>query len=283
MKGFNLMPMPTLEELLAAGAHFGHKKERSHPKAKQNVFTIRDSVLVIDLEKTLEGLEAALKELEKLFKEGKTILFVGTKRQAKEAVKRSAESLQMPFVTERWLGGMLTNYETISRSLKQIPKLEELIKSEEFGKYTKKEKSRIEEKLIKLLSTFGGLKEITKLPDALFIVDTAKENVAVLEARKSSIKTFGICDTNSNPDLIDFPIPANDDSEKTIGLILDSIAENLKSKVSKVKVEDVEIKAPTSDELKSQPEKVEKEEPKEKETEKKITKKVTKKTKKEEK
>lgn len=220
--------MPTLSELLEVGAHFGHKKERSFPKARKFTYTIRDSVYVIDLEKTIEGLEAAIEYMQKTIQAGKIILFVGTKRQAKAAVKTTAENLKMPYVVERWLGGMLTNFETIHKSLKQLEKLEELVKSEDFQKYTKKERKRIEEKIIKLNSTFSGLNKMTKLPDILFIVDTAKESVAAAEARKIGIPIVGICDTNANPDLVDIPIPANDDSEKTIQLILKKIEEELK-------------------------------------------------------
>ena len=240
--------MPTLSELLEAGAHFGHKKERSFPKAKKFTYTIRDSVYVIDLEKTLEGLTSAINKLQELFQEGKIILFIGTKRQAKEAVKKTAESLKMPYVVERWLGGMLTNYETINKSLKQLEKLEELTKNPEFQKYTKKERKRIEEKIAKILSTFGGLRKMIKLPDALFVVDTAEEKVAVLEARKMEIPIIGICDTNANPDLVDYPIPANDDSEKTINLLLNKIAESLKGLKADVKKDEkTEIKDTKSD------------------------------------
>lgn len=223
------MPTPTLTELLEAGAHFGHKKERSHPRAKKFTFTIRDGVYVIDLEKTVEQLKLSIDYLQKALQDGKTILFVGTKRQAKEAVKKTAESLGMPYITERWLGGMLTNFETISKNLKQLEKLEELVKSEDFQKFTKKERRRIEEKIAKILVVFSGLRKMNKLPDVLFIVDAAKESVAVAEARKMNIPIIGICDTNANPDLINWPIPANDDSEKALQLILAEVEENLKA------------------------------------------------------
>lgn len=223
-----IMPTPTLNELLEAGAHFGHKKERSTPKAKQFTYTIRDSVYVIDLEKTIEKLKIAIDYLKKAIQNGQIILFVGTKRQAKEAVKKTAESLNLPYTTERWLGGTLTNYETIAKNLKQLEKLEELTKSSDYEKYTKKEQKRIEEKIKKMTAIFGGVRKMTKLPNILFIVDIAKEDVAVREARKMEIPIVGICDTNANPDLVNFPIPANDDSEKTIKLILANIEESLK-------------------------------------------------------
>jgi len=222
--------MPTLTELLEAGAHYGHKKERSFPRAKQFTYTIRDSIYVIDLEKTREQLKLSLEWLQKAIGSGQIILFVGTKRQAKEAVKKTAQNLKMPYIVTHWLGGTLTNFETISKSLKKLSELDELVKSDDFAKYTKKERKRIEEKRMKLNALFEGLKNLTKLPDILFVVDTAKENVAVLEARRIKIPIVGICDTNANPDLIDYPIPANDDSEKTIRLILGTIEAGLKAK-----------------------------------------------------
>lgn len=222
------MEMPTLTELLAVGAHYGHKKERSFPRAKQFTYTIRDSIYVIDLEKTLEQLQKAIEYLQKAVQSGKVILFVGTKRQAKEAVKKTAQNLKMPFITQKWLGGTLTNFETINKSLKKLTELEDLTKSEDFVKYTKKERKRLEEKKTRLEGIFEGLKGLSKLPDVLFAIDTAKENVAVLEARRMNIPIVGICDTNANPDLIDIPIPANDDSQKSIQLILSKIEEGLK-------------------------------------------------------
>lgn len=227
--------IPTLTELLEAGAHFGHKKERSHPRAKDFTYTIRDSVYVIDLEQTVARLEKAIEYLKKQVEAGKTVLFVGTKRQAKGAVKKTATGLGMPYIVERWLGGTVTNFETINKSLKQLTKLEELVKSEEFGKYTKKERSRIEEKIIKLNSIFEGIREMKYLPDVLFVVDAAHEDVAVLEARKIGMPIVGICDTNANPDLINYPIPANDDSEKTIALILGAIESGVKDSIVRQK------------------------------------------------
>ncbi len=232
------MPMPSLTELLEAGAHYGHKKERSYPRAKKFTYTIRDSIYVIDLEKTIAHLKLALDWLQQATHSGKIILFVGTKRQAKEAVKKTAQNLKMPYIVAHWLGGTLTNFETINKSLKKLSELDELIKSEDFAKYTKKERKRIEEKRIKLNALFEGLKNLSKLPDILFVVDTAKENVAVLEARRMNIPIVGICDTNANPDLIDYPIPANDDSEKSIKLILGKIEEGLKVKKTEEKDEE---------------------------------------------
>lgn len=220
--------MPTLTELLEAGAHFGHKKEKSFPRAKQFTYTIRDNIYVINLEKTLEQLTKAISYLKKEISEGKTVLFLGTKPQAKEAVKTLALGLGMPYMIEKWPGGMLTNFETIRRSLKTLSNIEEQTKSSEFALYTKKERRRIEEKAAKLNLIFEGIKDFKSLPDAIFVVDTNKESVAVLEARKMGIPIVAICDTNANPDLVDIPIPANDDSINTIQLILGKIAEGLK-------------------------------------------------------
>lgn len=225
--------MPTLTELLEAGAHFGHKKEKSFPRARKFTYAIRDNIYVVDLEKTIEQLEKAIEYLKKSVQAGKVILFVGTKRQAKAVVKKTAENLNMPYMVERWPGGMLTNFETIRKSLKTLTDLEEKMASEEFQLFTKKERKRIEEKCQRLNSIFEGVKNFKNLPDVLFIVDTAKEDVATSEAIKREIPIVGICDTNANPDLIDIPIPANDDSEKTIALILGKIEEELKNIVSK--------------------------------------------------
>lgn len=259
--------MPTLNQLLEAGAHFGHKRERSFPRAKQFTYTIRDSVYVIDLEKTIEQLDISLEFLKKAVGSGKTILFVGTKGQAKEAVKKTATSLNMPFIVQKWLGGTLTNFETINKSLKKLNELEELIKSEDFNKYTKKERKRIEEKRIKLEAIFEGMKNLSKLPDILFVVDTAKENVAVLEARRMEIPIVGLCDTNANPDLISYPIPANDDSKKTIELILAKVVEELKG---------IKVQIPQAEEVVEKSAPAEKPAPKVKATVKKPTKKSNK-------
>ena len=222
--------MPTLAELFEVGAHFGHKKEKSYPRSKQFTYTIRDNIYIVDLEQTVNQLEKARAFLNKKNADGKTILFVGTKRQAKDQVKKVAQNLKMPYMVERWPGGMITNFETIYKSLNTLKKLEDQIKSEEFKLFTKKERKRIEEKKNRLNLIFEGIKDMKNLPDVIFVVDCAKEDVAVKEAIKKNIPIVGICDTNSNPDLIDIPIPANDDSQKTIELILNKIEEGIKEK-----------------------------------------------------
>lgn len=214
------MELPSLEEFLQTGAHFGHKKERTHPRAKKFIFGIRDSVNIIDLEKTTVVLKEALDFIKQTISSGKTILLLGTKRQVKDFIKESAEKNSLPYINQRWLGGMLTNFETIRKSIKLLDSLEAEMAGEDYQKLTKKEKLLIERKKDKLLGTLQGIRILNRLPDALFIVDTAKENTAVLEARKMNIPIVGICDTDANPELITYPIPANDDAAKSLGLIM---------------------------------------------------------------
>lgn len=222
------MPTPTIVDLFEAGVHFGHKKERSHPKAKEFIFTLKDGVYVIDLDKTTAYLGEALTYLKKQISDGKTVLFVGTKRQAKEMVKNAAEALSMPYVTKRWLGGTLTNFETVQKSIKEMEKLEERTKSPEFEALTKKEKKIIQDKLTKLQGIFEGLRQMKYLPDALFVLDAAHEKLAVSEANKMNIPVVATCDTDANPENIDYSIPANDDAAKSVDLIMNQVSAVLK-------------------------------------------------------
>ncbi|AKM82005.1 TPA: 30S ribosomal protein S2 [Candidatus Berkelbacteria bacterium] len=212
--------MPTLIELLEAGAHFGHKKERSHPKAKEFTFTLREGVYVIDLEKTLSGLEAALEFLKKQASLGKTILFVGTKKQAQVLTQKVAENTGMPYISHRWLGGTLTNFETIRRNITQLDTLEAKTNSPEFDLLTKKEKKVITDKIEKLMSTFGGVRKMRNLPDAIFVIDAAKEKLALEEGNRMEIPIAAICDTDANPEMVTYPIPANDDAPKTLDMLM---------------------------------------------------------------
>lgn len=212
--------MPTLMELLEAGAHFGHKKERSHPKAKEYIFTLREGVYVIDLDKTKAYLEKALTFLKQQASLGKTILFVGTKRQAKELIKTVAGSTNMPYINRRWLGGTLTNFTTIRRNLQNLESLENQTKSPDFQKITKKEQKMVNDKLTKLIDTFGGVRAMKNLPDVIFVVDANKEKLAVTEANITEIPLVAIADTDANPDEIQYPIPANDDAPKTLELLM---------------------------------------------------------------
>jgi len=266
--------MPTLVELLEAGVQFGHKKQKSHPKAQEYIFTLREGVYVIDLEKTAAYLERALDFLKKEINLGKTVLFVGTKRQAKDITREVAESLNMPFVTHRWLGGTLTNFETLNRSLKTLEKLTNEMNSPEFESLTKKEKKMINDKVAKLELMFGGVKDMKRLPDALFIVDGKGEEIAVKEAAIVEIPCIAICDTDVDPSKITYPIPANDDAPKSLNFIMNIVKEaGMEAMGTSVKNEAVNKEMSIKEEITEKPT----EKPVEK-AEKKMVKKAVKKT-----
>lgn len=217
------MPLKTLKELFDLGLHFGHIRSYSHPGSKAFVFTIKDGVCIIDLEKTKGGLKGAREYVKKLAKEGKTILFIGTKRQAAEFIKEQAEKIKMPYIHRRFVGGTLTNFETV---LKNIQKLKDLEKKEKAAKEgSKKEYRQIVKEKERLEKLLGGLATLEKLPDALFVVDVFKEKNAVFEANRLKIPIVAIVDTNGDPSKIDYPIPANDDSQKGVEFIISQIAE----------------------------------------------------------
>lgn len=217
--------IPSLRDLVDAGAQFGHRRSRTYPTSRQYAYGLRDRVYVIDLEKTRDRLEVAAKAVTELAQQGKTFLFVGTKPQAAATVKQIAEQLGQPYIVHRWLGGMLTNFETLHKSLQKIERYTTLMTTDQFEEFTKQEQSRIRKELARLERNFGGLRKLNRLPDALVIVDIHEENIAVAEARALSLPIIAIVDTNSNPDLVTYPIPANDDSRKTIELILKVVAE----------------------------------------------------------
>ncbi len=218
---------PSLRDLMAAGAHFGHKRERSHPKAKSYIYTLREGIYIIDLEKTREALEKALKVLGEWAADGKTILFVGTKPQAADLVKAAAEKAGMPYITHRWPGGLLTNFETVVQNLKNLDTLESNLNSDQYVNWTKKERRVLSEKIRKNNETLGGIRTLRQLPDALFVVDVVAEATAVEEAHRLGLPIVGVCDTNANPDRIDYPIPANDDARKSVELVTDLVAETI--------------------------------------------------------
>ena len=213
--------------MFKAGAHFGHRTNRWHPKMKPFIFSSKKGIYLIDLTKTQEMLEKALEYMEKLVKEEKTILFVGTKNQVKKPLKAMAEATAMPYVVGKWLGGYLTNFAVVRRSIK---KYQDLLSQRDLGKldkYTKKEQLNIDREIKRLEARVGGLANLTKLPDALFIWDLKKEETAVAEARNKNIPIIGVCDTNVNPELLNYPIPANDDASKTVKVILDAIQKTI--------------------------------------------------------
>lgn len=225
-----------IKALLEAGAHFGHKSSRWHPKMSAYIHSKRDGSHIIDLTKTVEALELALDFLTKTAAEGKQILLVSTKRQAKEKVKEVAEAVGMPYVSERWLGGMLTNQNTIGGRIKYLKDLEARMQSGDLAaKYNKLEVQRFQEEIDEMNRLYGGIKEMQKKPGAVFIVDMLQDNTAVREARKIHSPVIGLADSNVNPGLADYPIPANDDATKTINLILDYVQKAIEEGKAKIK------------------------------------------------
>lgn len=221
------MNIPKLEEMLKAGMHFGHRTNRWHPKMEPFIFTKKNGIYIINIEKTQEQLKKALEYMIKLQNEGKTILFVGTKKQVKVPMKKMAEELKVPYIVGKWLGGLVTNFEVIKKSIKKYQGLLADKESGKLSKYTKKEQLEFERETKRLEERVGGLTSLIKLPDAIFIWDIKEEKTAVVEANSKNIPIIAICDTNVNPDLVDFPIPANDDATKTVDLILNCIQDNL--------------------------------------------------------
>ena len=218
------------EEMAQAGLHFGHKTSRIHPKINPYLFGARNDVHIFDLEKTKEKMEEALKFIQGLIAEEKTLLIVGTKIQMKALVKKVAEECKLPYVSERWLGGTFTNFETIKKRVEYLKELEDKKKEGEFEKYTKKERLGID-KEIKILETkVGGIRELNKLPDAILILDIRKDEIAVKEAKMKGVKIIGIVDTNVNPELVDYPIPANDDALSSVRYILEKVKETILKK-----------------------------------------------------
>jgi small subunit ribosomal protein S2 len=215
----------SVQELLKSGAHFGHLTRRWNPKMKEFIFMQRNGIHIIDLKKSASYLQEALDEVTKLARAGKTILFVGTKKQAQEIIKTEAVRCGMPFVTHRWLGGMLTNFSTVRKSISRMEEIEKMKKDGTFEELTKKEGLMLEREREKLEQTLGGIANMTRLPGAIFVVDTIKEHISINEAVKLNIPIVSIVDTNSDPDIPDHIIPANDDSARTIQLITAQIAD----------------------------------------------------------
>ena len=215
------MSIVSIKDLLQAGVHFGHQSRFWNPKMEEFIFGERNKIHIIDLEKTVPMLYSALETIHEIAKKGGKILFVGTKRSASDIIASSAVNCGQFYVNHRWLGGMLTNWETVSQSIKRLKELESKIESGEINNLTKKEKLNIERSKEKLDLNLGGIKNMPNLPDAIFIIDINKESIAVQEAKKLNIPVIAICDTNSNPNNIDFPIPGNDDAVRSISLYCD--------------------------------------------------------------
>ncbi len=215
----------TIKDLLEAGVHFGHQTKRWNPKMKKFIFTARSGIYIIDLQKTLKCLEIACQKVKEVVRGNQSLLFVGTKKQAQEVVREEALRCGAFYVTERWLGGMLTNFQTIRRNIKRLKDLERMKEDGTFDKLTKKEVLKLEKEMAKLEKVLGGIKEMSRLPGLLFVVDSKKERIPVAEANKLGISIIALIDTNSDPDPIDFPIAANDDAIKSIKVITRQIAE----------------------------------------------------------
>ena len=228
------MNIPTHQEMLDAGVHYGHMKRKWNPKMLPYIFMERKGIHIIDLNKTTECLEDTAQALKQIAKSGRKILFVATKKQAKDIVADAAKSVDMPYVTERWLGGMMTNFATIRRSIKKMQSIDNMLKDQSLTSITKKERLTLGREKDKLERELGGIAKLNRLPSAIFLVDISHEHIALAEAKRLNLKTFGIVDTNSDPNKVDFPIPANDDASKSVKLITQvitaAIAEGLKER-----------------------------------------------------
>jgi small subunit ribosomal protein S2 len=223
------------EEMTRVGVEFGHRTSRIHPKMKPYLYGVKNMVHIIDLEKTVEKLKETLEFIQELISAGKTLLLVGTKIQVKDLVREAAQDCSLPYVVERWIGGTFTNFEVIKKRIEYFKDLEKKKTEGELEKYSKKEKAKIDRELKNLELKFGGIKNLEKLPDAIFVLDMKKDAAAVKEARMKGIKVIGLADTNVDPTLADFPIPANDDAVSSVKYILDKVKEAILKAKPKVK------------------------------------------------
>ncbi|HEX5430260.1 MAG TPA: 30S ribosomal protein S2 [Patescibacteria group bacterium] len=217
----------SLMEMLKAGVHFGHKTSLWNPKMAGYIYTNRNNIHILDLEKTKKKLDEALNFAKSTAANGGTVLFVGTKRQAKEVVRAAAESCGMPYVVTRWLGGTFTNFRTIQRTIKKMERYEKMIADGEISKYTKKEQLMIAREVEKMKTFFSGIKDMRKLPEAIFVLDTKYDHIPVTEARQSKVKVIGLVDTNSDPTKVDYVIPSNDDAIKVIEFMAKAMADTI--------------------------------------------------------
>ena len=224
--------IPTIQEMLEAGVHFGHQTRRWNPRMKPYILTARNGIYVIDLEKTLECLQRAVEKILRVRATGASVLFVGTKLTIQGAVREEASRVGMPYVTTRWLGGMLTNYQTIRKSIKKLEDIERMENEGVLADLTKKEASELLEQKAHLTDVFGGIRNMRSLPGAVFVADAKTEQIALAEAKRLNIPTIAIVDTNTDPNLVDYPIPANDDAIKSVRLIAATIANAVMSGAS---------------------------------------------------
>ncbi len=231
------MSRTNFKELLDAGVHFGHLKRKWDPNMAPYIFMERNGIHIIDLEKTVAKIDEAAAAMKQIAKSGRKILFVATKKQAKEIVAEKVKNINMPYVTERWPGGMLTNFPTIRKAVKKMASIDKMASEGTFANLSKREKLQITRQRAKLEKNLGSIVDLTRLPAALFVVDVSKEYIAVREAKRLTIPVFGMVDTNSDPNSIDFPIPANDDASKSIALIVDILANAIQEGLEERKME----------------------------------------------
>ena len=231
------MSRTNFNELLDAGVHFGHLKRKWNPSMAQYIFMERNGIHIIDLEKTEQKIEEAASAIKQIAKSGKKILFVATKKQAKDIVAERVKQVNMPYVTERWPGGMLTNFPTIRKAVKKMSSIDKMSSDGTFDNLSKREKLQITRQRAKLEKMLGSIADLTRLPAALFVVDITKEYIAVREAKKLGIPVIAMVDTNSNPNAVDFPIPANDDASKSISLIVDILCKAVEEGLNERKTE----------------------------------------------
>ena len=231
------------EQLLEAGCHFGHLKRKWNPAMAPYIFMERNGIHIIDLNKTALKIDEAAEALKNIAKSGRKILFVGTKKQAQEVVAAKAQEVAMPYITERWAGGMLTNFPTIRKAVKKMSSIDKMMTDGTFDNISKREKLQITRQREKLEKNLGSIADLTRLPSAVFVVDVMKEHIAVAEANRLGIPVFGIVDTNSDPNNVDFVIPANDDATKSIDVILTAVCEAVKEGLEERKVEKADEEA----------------------------------------
>jgi small subunit ribosomal protein S2 len=231
------MPRTTFQELLDAGVHFGHLKRKWNPAMAPYIFMERNGIHIIDLEKTITKLDEAASAMKHIAKSGKKVLFVATKKQAKEIVAEKVKKVNMPYVTERWPGGMLTNFPTIRKAVKKMGSIDKMASDGTFTNLSKRERLQVTRQRAKLEKNLGSIIDLTRLPSALFVVDVCKEHIAVREAKRLGIPVFAMVDTNSDPTEINFPIPANDDASKSISLIVDILCQSIEEGLNERKLE----------------------------------------------
>ena len=238
------------KDLLDAGVHFGHLTRKWDPRMSPYIFMEKNGIHIIDLNKTLACLDEASNAIKQIVRSGKKVMFVATKKQAKDLVAGEAKRLNMPYVTERWLGGMLTNFATIRKSLKKMSSLDKLMGEEAYKNLAKKERLMVSRQKEKMESVLGGIADLSRLPAALFVVDIKREHIAIAEAQKLGIPVFALVDTNSNPNEVDFPIPANDDAFKSVSLLVKAFGEAIEEGLSERKRDKEDAKLSEEEEAK---------------------------------